>query len=239
MPRRPRLTLAGVPTHLVQRGVDRQACFFTDEDRGFYLELLAEHARDARCAVHAFVLMTNHVHLLLTPETDDGPSRLMQLIGQRYVRALNRAHLRTGTLWEGRFRSTVATDEAYVLACYRYIELNPVRAGMVDHPRAYAWSSHRANAWGVKLRLVTPHERYLSLGPDGESRRAAYRDLFLTALPMESIERIRHATHTNDALGNDRFRHQVESMLGRRIGPLKRGRKPKVADRADGGQERA
>ncbi len=189
-------------------------------------------------AVHAFVLMTNHVHLLLTPETDDGLSRLMQLIGQRYVRAINRAHLRTGTLWEGRFRSTVATNEAYILACYRYIELNPVRAGMVDHPRAHAWSSYRANAEGVPLSLVTPHERYLALGPDDQARRAAYRDLFRATLPAESIDRIRQATRTNDTLGNDRFRHQVEAMLGRRIGPLKRGRKPKAtADREDGPQD--
>lgn len=227
MPRRPRLTLAGAPTHLVQRGVDRQPCFFSDADRGFYLELLAEHAPDARCAIHAFVLMTNHVHLLLTPQIDDGPSRLMQLIGQRYVRAINRAHARTGTLWEGRFRSTVATDEAYILACYRYIELNPVRAGMVAHPRDYPWSSHRANAEGVALRVLTPHERYLALGTDAEQRRVAYRDLFKAALPTEEIDRIRRATNSNDALGNDRFRHEVEAMLLRRIGPLKRGRKPK------------
>lgn len=226
MPRRPRLTLAGAPIHLVQRGVDRQACFFTSEDRGFYLELLAEHALETGCEVHAFALMTNHVHLLLTPREDDGPSRLMQQLGQRFVRALNRAYGRTGTLWEGRFRSTVATDEAYVLNCYRYIEMNPVRAGIVDHPRAYPWSSHRSNAEGPALAFLVPHERYLDLGADEAVRRAAYRDLFRDALPLEAIARIRGATNSNDTLGSDEFRDRVEAKLARNVAPLRRGRKP-------------
>lgn len=228
MPRRSRLILAGAPTHLVQRGVDRQPCFFAPEDRVFYLDLLAEHAQAARCAVHAFVLMTNHVHLLITPETAQGPSRLMNLLGQRYVRAVNRAHGRTGTLWEGRFRSTVAADEAHVLACYRYIELNPVRAGLVEDPRAHPWTSYRANAEGMASRMLTPHPCYLALGPDDSSRRAAYRALFETALPPEMLSRIRNATNANDTLGDDRFRIQVEAMLGRRIAPLKRGPKPRT-----------
>ena len=137
MPRRPRCLQPGVPVHITQRGVNRAPCFFRDEDRGFYLELLAKLAIEAGCAIHAYVLMTNRVHLLLTPGTDDAAQTLMMRLGQRYVRAVNRAYRRTGTLWEGRFRSFVAHDEGYVLACYRYIELNPMRAGMVELSRQY------------------------------------------------------------------------------------------------------
>lgn len=228
MPRRPRLILAGAPTHLVQRGVDRQPCFFAPEDRALCLDLLAEHAQAARCAVHAFVLMTNHVHLLITPETAQGPSRLTYLLGQRYVRAVDRAHGRTGTLWEGHFRSTVAADEAHVLACYRHVELDPVRAGLVEDLSAHPWSSCRANADSLARKMPAPHPCYLALGPDDSSRRAAHRALFETALQSEIRSRIRRATNANDTLGDDRFRIQVEAMLGRRIAPLQRGLKKKA-----------
>jgi putative transposase len=130
MPRRARLALDGVSTHLVQRGIDRSACFFCDDDRLHYLALLAELAPALGCAVHAYVLMTNHVHLLVTPAHGTGLSQLMRQLNQRYVQAINRAYRRSGTMWEGRFRSCLVDSEAYVLACYRYIELNPVRAGM-------------------------------------------------------------------------------------------------------------
>ncbi|MBM3525311.1 MAG: transposase [Alphaproteobacteria bacterium] len=224
MASRLRVTVAGVPVHVVQRGIDRQACFFTDEDRAFYLEQLAELARACGCAVHAYVLMTNHVHLLLTPSRDDGPSRLMQRLGQRYVKAVNRAYRRTGTLWEGRFRSTLATDESYVLACYRYIEMNPVRAGMVAEPRLYAWSSHRANAWAAPVAMLTPHERFLALGVDDTTRRSAYRELFRDPLAEVTLAEIRHATNGNYPLGSERFRAQIETMLGRRVTPGRSGR---------------
>ena len=222
---RPRLTMAGVPVHLVQRGVNRQACFFRDEDRVFYIAQLAKLTRDCGCALHAYALMTNHVHLLLTPGSDDGPSRLMMRLGQSYVRAVNRARGRTGTLWEGRFRSTVAMDEGYVLACYRYIEANPVRAGMVDHPHAYPWSSHRMNATGAPPGgLLAPHERFLALGADAAARGAAYRALFGIAPDQAEIAAIRDATNGNHALGDAAFRERAASALGRRVTPRPSGR---------------
>lgn len=221
---RPRVTLAGVPVHIVQRGVDRQACFFTDADRVFYLDELAELAVACGCAIHAYVLMTNHVHLLLTPRGDDAPSRMMQRLGQRYVKAVNRAYGRTGTLWEGRFRSTVATDEAYVLACYRYIELNPVRAGMVAEPSAYPWSSHRINATGAPAGMLVAHDRFVALGTDGAARARAYRELFEVAVDEAELAEIRAATNGNYALGSARFRALIEAMLGRPVTPRPPGR---------------
>lgn len=135
MPRRARVSLAGVPHHIIQRGNNRSVCFFTDDDYRFYLEWLAKYLEECECKLHAFVLMTNHVHLLITPATCEGLGQLMKRLGQRYVQYVNRRYRRSGTLWEGRFRSCLTQEESYVLSCYRYIELNPVRAGMVDEIR--------------------------------------------------------------------------------------------------------
>jgi len=146
MPRRARLRLAGLLLHIMQRGNNRTACFFADEDYALYLHHLKELSRKFRCAVHAYVLMTNHVHLLLTPAREDGPSLLMKHLGQRYVQYVNRTYRRSGTLWEGRFRSSIVQERGYLLRCHRYIELNSVRAGMVMHPRDYCWSSYCSNA---------------------------------------------------------------------------------------------
>src|SRR5205085_1772900 len=145
MPRRARLTIADHPLHVIQRGVDRAACFRDDHDRVLYLGLLGEVGPRFRCSIHAYVLMTNHVHLLLTPRTREGPARLMKHVGQRFVQHFNRKHRRTGTLWEGRFRSSIVDTRDYLVRCQRYIELNPVRAGMVRRAEDYVWSSHRAN----------------------------------------------------------------------------------------------
>jgi putative transposase len=216
MPRRPRLTLAGVAVHLIQRGNNRGACFFAEEDYSLYLHHLAELASKFGCAVHAYVLMTNHVHLLLTPQRADGASRLMKHLGQRYVQYVNRMYRRSGTLWEGRFRSCLTQSEAYVLACYRYIELNPVRAGMTWHPSVYRWSSFAVNARGERSNLIIPHEQYLSLGRSAEARREAYRQLFRAELDPDVVMAIREATNGNVALGSNRFQVEVETALGRR-----------------------
>ena len=143
MPRRARISMPGIPWHIIQRGNNRSACFYAEEDYRLYLDHLKEQADKYGCAVHAYVLMTNHVHLLLTPEKENSAALLMKNLGQRYVQYINRTYRRSGTLWEGRFRSCLTQTEDYVLACYRYIELNPVRANMVNHPRAYPWSSYR------------------------------------------------------------------------------------------------
>jgi putative transposase len=160
--------------------------------------------------------MTNHVHLLLSPRDTDGASQMMKQLGQRYVQYINRTHQRSGTRWESRFRSCLTQSEEYLLTCYRYIELNPVRARMVGHSRAYPWSSYCCNAEGKYDALITPHEEYQRLGQADESRREAYRALFEANLDALRIEEIRLATNGNTALGGSRFKTQIEQMLGRR-----------------------
>ncbi|EAR21680.1 transposase [Nitrococcus mobilis] len=235
MPRRPRVTLAGVPLHLIQRGNNRQACFFAEEDYRAYLGWLEEYARASACAIHAYVLMTNHVHLLLTPRASGGASELMKRLGQRYVQYVNRTTGRSGTLWEGRFRSCLTQEEGYVLSCYRYIELNPVRANMVRHPGEYPWSSYRANAQGELSTLLTPHRLYTALGNNAEARQAAYRELFRYQLDPGTVDEIRAATNGNFALGSSQFQAQVTAALGRRVTRGKSGRPQKQSESKSSG----
>ncbi len=229
MPRRPRVIMAGVPVQLIQRGNNRQACFYADEDYQFYLDWLKEYAFDTGCAVHAYVLMTNHVHLLLTPSKDSSPGALMKRLGQRYVQYINRTYQRSGTLWEGRFRSCIAQQQNYLLICQRYIELNPVRAGIVNHPGEYRWSSYRANAQEEKDKLLSQHPLYMSLGQTSEARQEAYRELFRYELDPGVIDEIRHAVNGNYVLGNERFKEEISKALGRRVTPGKSGRPRKNA----------
>ncbi len=228
MPRRARLALPGVPLHLIQRGNNRQACFFADEDYRFYLDWLAEHAAKTGCRIHAYVLMTNHVHLMISVDCPEAPGALMKLQGQRYVQYVNRVYRRSGTLWEGRFRSCPIQEEIYLLACQRYIELNPVRAGMVGHPGEYRWSSYRANGQGEDEVLVRPHTLYEALGIDATHRQAAYRELFRHELDPGLVDEIRRAANGNFLLADGRFAAEVAAMLGRRVLPGKSGRPRKV-----------
>lgn len=230
MPRRARLALPNVPLHLIQRGNNRQACFFADEDYRFYLEWLAEHAGKTGCRIHAYVLMTNHVHLLLSAERATAAGELMKALGQRYVQYVNRTYRRSGTLWEGRFRSCLTQDETYLLACQRYIELNPVRAEMVAHPADYRWSSYRANAQGEENALLRPHPLYAALGGDAASRQLAYRELFRFELEPGMVDEIRRATNGNYALGNNHFADEVAAALGRKVTPGCAGRPRKKTD---------
>ena len=178
MPRRSRVVLSNVPLHLIQRGNNRQVCFVADEDYRYYLDWLSVYTVGTGCRVHAYVLMTNHVHLLVSAARSEAVGKMMKALGQRYVQYINRTYRRSGTLWEGRFRSCLTQTEGYLLSCQRYIELNPVRAGMVAHPAEYRWSSYRANAQGESNRLIVAHEVYRALGQDAASRQAAYRELF-------------------------------------------------------------
>jgi len=224
MPRRARLAVAGIPWHIVQRGNNRSACFFRDDDYRYYLYTLAQQAEKYECAVHAYVLMTNHTHILLTPSTKEGASRLMKDLGQRYTQYVNRRYQRTGTLWEGRFHSCLTWEDHYVLACYRYIEMNPVRAKMAINPAAYPWSSFGTNALGYDSEMISAHGAYLALGPDAEVRRSAYIGLFDEAIEQELTEDIRTATHGNYALGSRKFQEQIEQMLAQRASPGRSGR---------------
>lgn len=227
MPRRPRVVLPGVPLHLIQRGNNRQACFYAEDDYRFYLEWLRTYARDTGCAIHAYGLMTNHVHLLLTSPTAAGVGALMKRLGQRYVQYVNRTYRRSGTLWEGRFRSCLTQEASYLLGCCRYIELNPVRAGMVKHPGEYPWSSYRINAQGEACGWLEPHECYQALAGDEQGRQAAYRELFRYQLDPRLVDEIRAATNGNYVLGTARFQDEVAKALGRRVVRGRSGRPTK------------
>jgi len=224
MPRRGRLALPHIPLHLIQRGNNRQACFFVDEDYPFYLDWLTEYAGKTGCQVYAYVLMTNHVHLLLSADAAQAIGALMKALGQRYVQYVNRTYRCSGTLWEGRFRFSLTQNETYLLACQRYIELNPVRAGMVEYPADYRWSSYRANAQGETDSLVRPHSVYAALGAEAMSRQMAYRELFRYELEPGLVDEIRRATNGNFILGDARFASQISAALGRRVTPGQSGR---------------
>lgn len=224
MPRPPRLELPGVPQHVIQRGNNRAGCFFGDPDRRFYLKCLAESAARRGCAVHAYVLMSNHVHLLVTPCQPGAVAAMLQDLGRRYVRVINTIHGRTGTLWEGRFRSSLVDSENYLLTCHRYIELNPVRAGLVSDPAAYPWSSHAHYAADRVNGLITEHPVYLRLGETGFERRTAFRSLFAASLDDNLLVQIRHAVNTDSALGSQNFMDDAEAKLGRSVRPPTRGR---------------
>jgi putative transposase len=225
MARLGRYFVEGQALHVIQRGNDRQAIFYAEGDYVLYRDWLAELAGKFGAQIHAWVLMTNHVHLLLTPGSEMCLPRLMQSHGRRYVGHINRVYRRTGTLWEGRYRAAPVESGAHLLTCYRYIELNPVRAGMVAAAGDYPWSSHRANAQGAADPLVTPHALYQSLGESEGARRAAYRETFPQALEPGTLEMLRQATNGGWAIGSDRFRAQIEALTARRAAPRPKGRR--------------
>ena len=230
MPRRPRIKLAEVPQHIVQRGINREPCFFAEEDYHVYLHWLEKSAADWHCHVHAYVLMTNHVHLLATPDTPTGLAKLMQAIGRRYVQYLNRSYRRTGSLWEGRYKSSVIQVETYLLNCMRYIELNPVRAQMVQDPGQYRWSSYRHNALGQPDPRITPHPLFLALDRDDAPRQAAYRALFRSELNDDALADIRLALAQGQPLGQERFSDAICAAAGVRRTHNRPGRPVKKPD---------
>ena len=218
-----RICPPGIPQHVIQRGNNRQVCFAADEDFAAYAHWLHESSGKFGVAIHAWVFMTNHVHLLVTPQEEAAISRMMQWVGRQYVRYFNRAHQRSGTLWEGRFKSCVVDAETYLLACQRYIELNPVRANMVTDPAHYRWSSYQSNGLGKTSKLCKPHDVYLRLGRAQRERLVCYRALFTGHLDDAVLGDIRAATQKGLALGSDRFKKQVAALTGRRVTPRKRG----------------
>ena len=224
MPRRPRIHLDDVPLHIVQRGHNREACFYAREDYHAYLHWLGEGLIKERCALHAYALMTNHVHLLLTPIHAESVPRLIIALGRRYVQYINKTYRRTGTLWDSRYKSSLIQAETYLLTCQRYIELNPVHAAMVDDPAHYRWTSYRANGLGQSSAILTPHPLYLSLGEDDTSRQKAYRALFRAQLDKSAVDDIRLALVQCQPLGNERFYAQIEKLTGQRREAKPRGR---------------
>jgi len=228
MPRLSRNCPAGLPVHVIQRGNNRQVCFASESDFKAYANWLLEASLRFGVNIHAWVFMTNHVHLLMTPSCPAAISRTMQYLGRHYVRYFNFRYDRTGTLYEGRFKSSVVQRRNYLLSCQRYIELNPVRAGMVADPADYTWSSYRAHALGYDIAMWNPHSEYLALGATRASRTAAYREMFRQELDGELITDIRIAANAGLALGSERFRKELEQLTGQRQHHLKRGPKPKT-----------
>ena len=224
MARLPRLTVAGHPHHVIQRGNDRQPIVRDDADRERLLALWAEHARSFKVAIHAYVLMDNHFHLLVTPETDDGLPKMMQAVGRAYVRYFNLRHHRSGTLWEGRYRSNLIETERYLLACMVYIDLNPVRAGMVEQPQDYRWSSHRHCIGQVSDKLVTLHALYWALGNTPFAREAAYAELVQAGLTAGQRDELTRGALSGWALGSDDFVGELQQSTLRRLRPGKAGR---------------
>lgn len=217
MPRKPRVILPNHPVHVIQRGNNRSATFYTEEDYRFYYDALSKASQRCECAVHAYVLMTNHVHLLLSSSTEIGISAFMQSVGRRYVRYINQTYRRSGTLWEGRFKSSLIQDNEFYFICSRYIEMNPVRAGMVSHPKDYRWSSYGYNAQGEVNSLIKPYQLYIRLGKTDQERASCYTEMFNEPIDLKTIGKIRTATNKEQVLGNDRFREEIGRMLQRRI----------------------
>jgi len=225
MPRKRRCLPVGMPAHIMQQGVDKQICFASDADMAAYANWLLEGALKFGVLIHAWVFMTNHVHLLMTPTQDQSISDCMQYLGRHYVRYFNYRYRRTGTLFGGRFKSHPVQTTQYFLACSRYIELNPVRAGMVADPGEYSWSSYSAQALGRPVRMWTPHAEYEHLGSTKSARQIAYRGLFGSALKTELVTEIKYAQKTGFVLGTKKFRQQFEDLTGVAQSHKKRGRK--------------
>ncbi len=225
MARQPRLSLAGYPHHIIQRGNNQQTIFHTDEDRKAYLAWLGEYAKEFEVAVHAFVLMDNHTHLLLTPKSEQGLSKCMQLLGQRYTQSYNYFHKHTGTVWEGRYKSTLVQSDRYLLACMAYIDLNPVRASMVQAPSDFAWSTHRHYIGQQIQPLVTPHPLVWALGNTPFSREQAYRELVRAGLGADQQKMLTDSAFKGWALGDEAFTLQLQTATQRRVTKLSAGRR--------------
>jgi len=210
MKRQVRFCPKELPVHIIQRGNNRGDCFWSDQDRATYMKYLSKGSAKYNVGIHAWVLMSNHVHLLVTPYQEYAASRLMQYLGRMYVRYVNKKYARTGTLWEGRFKSSLIQTEQYFLICQRYIELNPVRAKMVENPADFHWSSYHTNALGTGSLICKPHNVYRGLGSNENERQAAYRSLFSTVIPAKQIEAIRSATNKGSPFGSANFKRHFK-----------------------------
>ena len=232
MARLPRYVLPGQPQHIIQRGNNRQVIFASDTDFQFFRDAMASAADHHGLAIHAYVWMGNHIHLLATPEHEQSISKVFQSVGRKYVQYFNSTHQRTGSLWEGRYRATVVDSEQYLLTVMRYIELNPVRTGIVTHPRDYPWSSYARNAQAANdanSDWITPHPQYLRIARSAAQRLSGYRALFKAAIGKQNLAQIRDCTHKGWALGGDKFKQEIETRAQRQASSKGVGR-PRVAE---------
>lgn len=223
MPREKRVVLPGCPMHITHRGNNRSTIFLDDADCSAYYELLKEAHHKHSCAIHAYVFMNNHLHLLITPAAQESPGKMMHVVETVYARYFNRRYGRTGAVWEGRYHSSLVQSAKYFFTCSRYIELNPVRALMVDHPECHAWSSYHCNADAKSNALITPHAMYRNLARKARDCSSAYRALFANSLDTEAITAIRAGTKSNGLTGDSSFHHQIERQLQRKIATSARG----------------
>ena len=230
MPRKPRFNLPDFTQHLIQRGNDQAPCFLEDGDRRFYLKCLHDAGEKYHCEIHAYVLMTDHVHLLVTPRKARSVPRTMQALGRNYVRYFNSRYGRTGTLWRGRYKSSLVQDERYFLISSRYIEMKPVRAGLAIRPGDYIWSSYRSNALGQKSDLVTPHEVYLSLARRDSRRSTFYRKLFEVEPDDTQLYEVRHCLNHELVLGSELFRDEIQALTNDRPVRLGVGGRPRKSE---------
>lgn len=209
MPRRPRICPAGMPQHVIQRGNNRQVCFQDLADHATYAMYLSRYQRKFEVDIHAWVFMTNHTHLLVTPGTDDALSAFMKSVGQSYAQYYNGKYERSGTLWEGRFKSCMVDSDQYFLQCQRYIELNPVKASMVEYAGDYQWSSYNCHAYGMRSKLHTPHPCYLNYQPDPDKRFISYRSFIASLAPEGMDDEIHYAAISGKPLGSEEFQERV------------------------------
>ena len=220
MARLPRYVVLGQPQHIIQRGNNRQVIFAAEADYQFFRNALIEAAKQHGLMIHAYVWMTNHIHLLATPLFEHGVSKVFQSVGRKYVQYFNFTYKRSGPLWEGRYRATVVDGEHYLLTVMRYIELNPVRAGMCQHSAEYPWSSYAFNALGIvelNTGWLQPHEEYLRLGANAAERQIGYQVLFNAEIAKDDLINIRESTHKGWALGGDKFKVTIESLSNRQV----------------------
>ncbi len=227
MSRRRRYEVGGLPQHIVQRGNNRQACFVRERDYQFYRGCLRDASDKNACQVHAYVLMTNHVHILVTPCNPGGISHMMQSVGSKYVQYFNSKYQRTGTLFEGRYKASLIESDRYFLACSRYIEENPVRAGIVSSPSEYRWSSYHHHVADHDDDLIKDHPTYLALGNNHWTRAKTYKDLFFEVMDEQILRGIRRSIQKDMVLGGEYFLKEIETILNRRVRPGERGRPKK------------
>ena len=233
MARRPRLSIPGYPYHIIQRGNNRQPVFFAESDYAYYRVCLYEAKCKYDCRIYAYVLMTNHVHLLLEPSRQGSLGQILQYVGRRYVRYINNRHGRSGTLWEGRFKSAIVSRDNYLIMCSRYIELNPLRAGIVSRPGDYIWSSYRFHAEGKREQLVDDDPLYAGLGSTQSERQQRYKQWIASSLSDNELHSIRTATQKGTVIGNQRFERVIESTTGRSMKLVTPGRpRRNIAKRA-------
>ncbi len=226
MARLPRLTVPGFPHHIIQRGNNRQPIFAAKADYETLLSMLVEHADKTHVAVHSYVLMSNHFHLLATPSAIEGIPQMMQSVGRRYVRYFNQRQSRTGTLWEGRYKSTLIQAERHLLTCMAYIDLNPVRAGLVAEPSDYPWSSYSHHVGRAVDKLITPHPLYWELGNTPFSREAAYGDLVRAGITPQQQAALTDSALRGWALGEPDYVADLQRRTPRRVCRTNVGRPP-------------